>query len=75
MIGAEEAEKGGRVYVVVNHRRICPVSNVLQTNAPRPTIAFKSELPLYGCVQREEIRKAELPRPGNNLAKLVNGCK
>ena len=75
MIGAKEAEKGGRVYVVINHRSIYPVSDVFQRNAPRQTIAFESKLPLQRCVQREEIRKAELSRSGSDLAKLVNGYK
>ena len=36
---------------------------------------MKYELPLYRHVQREEIRKAELPRAGNDLAKLVDSHK
>ena len=75
MISAEEAQESGRIYVVINHRSICPVGDVFQSNASRQTIAFESKLPLQGRIQREEIRKAELPRPGSDLAKLVNGYK
>src|SRR5258708_31812452 len=75
VVRAEEGEEPGRVYVVVNHAGIFTVHDVVYANACRPPIAVKPKLAFHSGVQRKEIREAELPRSGNDLAKLVNGHK
>ena len=75
MICSKERQERRRVYVVINHRGIFAVQNIVHANARRPTITVKCELALHGRVQRKKVGEAELSRAGNDLPKLVNRHK
>src|SRR5438270_5204214 len=73
MAEVAEAEKVGRVYVVVHESRVLAPGHVLETGARRPAIAAKIEF-LFQCrVQSEVVRKAVRAGAVNQLLELVNG--
>src|SRR6185503_7386076 len=75
MVRAKERQKCRRVYVIVHHGRILPIQDIVHAYARGPAISMKRELSFHRGIQRKELRKAELSRPGNDLPKLVNGHK
>ena len=75
MVRPKERQKRWRVYVIVNHVGIGPIQNIVHTNARRPTISMKRELPFHRGVHGKEIREAELSRAGNDLPQLVDRHK
>ena len=75
MICSKERQERRRVYVVINHRGIFAVQNIVHANARRPTIAVKRKLALHRGVQGKKIWKAELSGAGNDLPELVDRDK
>ena len=62
MICSKERQERRRICVVINHRGIFAVQNIVHANARRPSIAVKRKLALHRGIQREKVGKAELVR-------------
>ena len=75
MICPKERQERRRVHVVINHRGIFAIQDVVHSNTRRPAVSVKRELAFHCSVQGKEIREAELSRAGNDLPKLVNRHK
>ena len=75
MICPKERQESRRIDVIINHRGIFAVQNIIHAYARRPSIAVKRELALHRGIQCEKVGEAELSRSRNDLPELVHRHK